>query len=118
MNRATKAALVLAAAGAAVTASVGAAFATGGGPGGAGAVGVAKGSPGVISGNVIQLPIQIPINLCGNSIDIVGLLNPTFGNTCVNAEMEEEHHEVRHIHVHHEGHHHEGRHHEGEDHED
>jgi hypothetical protein len=79
---------------AAILGSSGAAFATGGGPGGAGAVGVAKGSPGVISGNVIQLPIQIPINLCGNSIDIVGLLNPTFGNTCVNAEMEE-HHEVR-----------------------
>ncbi|GHF30295.1 chaplin [Streptomyces sp. ET3-23] len=112
MNRATKAALVLAAAGAAVTASVGNALATGGGPDGAGAIGVAKGSPGVISGNVIQVPIQLPINLCGNSIDIVGLLNPTFGNTCVNASVEEEHHEVRHIHVHHhEGHHHEG--HEG-----
>jgi hypothetical protein len=43
------------------------------------------GSPGVLSGDVIQAPIQIPINLCGNTIDIVGLLNPTFGNTCINA---------------------------------
>ncbi|MGW1200629.1 chaplin [Streptomyces sp. NPDC002536] len=109
MNRATKAALVLAAAGAAVTASIGSALATDGGPGGAGAIGVAKGSPGVVSGNVIQVPIQLPINLCGNSIDIVGLLNPTFGNTCINAEPEEHHTEIRHIH-HHE--HHEGRHHE------
>ncbi|MEV0145451.1 MULTISPECIES: chaplin [unclassified Nonomuraea] len=50
------------------------------------AQGVAAGSPGVISGNVIQVPIQVPINLCGNTIDIVGLLNPTFGNTCVNAD--------------------------------
>ncbi|MEV5877298.1 chaplin [Streptomyces sp. NPDC052101] len=45
--------------------------------------GAAVGSPGVISGNAIQAPIHLPINLCGNSIDIVALLNPTFGNTCV-----------------------------------
>ncbi|UGY90521.1 chaplin [Streptomyces gobiensis] len=50
----------------------------------AGAKGAAVGSPGVLSGNVIQVPIHIPINLCGNTIDIIGLLNPTFGNTCVN----------------------------------
>jgi hypothetical protein len=48
-----------------------------------GAEGAAVGSPGVVSGNVIQVPIQIPLNICGNAIDIVGLLNPTFGNTCV-----------------------------------
>ncbi|MFI7101790.1 chaplin [Streptomyces sp. NPDC050161] len=50
-----------------------------------GALGSAKGSPGVISGNTIQVPIHIPINLCGNTIDIIGLLNPAFGNTCVNG---------------------------------
>ncbi|GGR82198.1 membrane protein [Streptomyces aureoverticillatus] len=50
----------------------------------AGAQGAAAHSPGVISGNVIQVPIHIPVNLCGNSIDIIGLLNPAFGNTCVN----------------------------------
>ncbi|MFI9160576.1 chaplin [Kitasatospora aureofaciens] len=50
----------------------------------AGAEGVAAGSPGVLSGNQLQVPIHIPINLCGNSIDIIGLLNPAFGNTCVN----------------------------------
>ncbi|MFE3198322.1 chaplin [Embleya sp. NPDC055664] len=47
--------------------------------------GAAVGSPGVLSGNNIQVPIHVPINLCGNSIDIVGILNPTFGNTCINA---------------------------------
>ncbi|MEW1721502.1 chaplin [Streptomyces sp. NPDC093109] len=47
--------------------------------------GVAVGSPGVLSGNVIQVPVHIPINLCGNSINIIGLLNPTFGNTCINS---------------------------------
>ncbi|WP_264483430.1 chaplin [Streptomyces pinistramenti] len=51
----------------------------------AGAAGGAKGSPGVISGNVIQVPVHVPVNLCGNSIDIIGLLNPAFGNTCVNS---------------------------------
>ncbi|WP_328914534.1 MULTISPECIES: chaplin [unclassified Streptomyces] len=50
----------------------------------AGAGGAAIGSPGVLSGNVVQVPIHIPINLCGNSIDIIALLNPAFGNVCVN----------------------------------
>ncbi|MFD5432780.1 chaplin [Kitasatospora sp. NPDC127067] len=59
--------------------------AAGGAVASSGAEGVAAGSPGVLSGNQIQVPIHIPINLCGNSIDIIGLLNPAFGNACVNA---------------------------------
>lgn len=51
----------------------------------AGAQGVAAHSPGVGSGNLIQIPIHIPINACGNSVSVIGLLNPSFGNTCVNA---------------------------------
>jgi hypothetical protein len=50
-----------------------------------GAEGGAANSPGVVSGNVIQVPIHIPVNLCGNTINVIGLLNPSFGNTCVNA---------------------------------
>jgi hypothetical protein len=50
----------------------------------AGANGVAVGSPGVLSGNVIQVPIHIPVNVCGNTINVVGVLNPAFGNTCIN----------------------------------
>ncbi|MFC4033999.1 chaplin [Streptomyces polygonati] len=50
-----------------------------------GAGGVAAGSPGVVSGNVIQVPVHVPVNLCGNTIDIIALLNPAFGNACVNA---------------------------------
>jgi hypothetical protein len=50
----------------------------------AGAGGVATGSPGVLSGNVVQVPVHVPVNACGNTVDVVGLLNPTFGNTCVN----------------------------------
>ncbi|AZQ71651.1 MULTISPECIES: chaplin [Streptomyces] len=69
----------------AVTAAVGASLAgfAGGAAADAGARGVAVGSPGVVSGNVIQIPIHVPINLCGNSIDIVGLLNTAASNTCV-----------------------------------
>ncbi|SHL62026.1 chaplin [Streptomyces yunnanensis] len=34
------------------------------------------------SGNVIQAPARVPVNICGNSVSVVGLLNPAFGNTC------------------------------------
>ncbi|WP_107499162.1 chaplin [Streptomyces uncialis] len=51
----------------------------------AGATGAAIGSPGVLSGNVVQVPIHIPVNVCGNSINIIALLNPSFGNVCVNS---------------------------------
>ena len=49
-----------------------------------GANGAAIGSPGFLSGNVVQVPIHIPVNVCGNTINVIGLLNPAFGNTCVN----------------------------------
>ncbi|MEV3933081.1 MULTISPECIES: chaplin [unclassified Streptomyces] len=49
-----------------------------------GAEAVAAHSPGVLSGNVVQVPIHIPVNVCGNTINVVGLLNPSFGNVCIN----------------------------------
>ncbi|MFB4425651.1 chaplin ChpH [Streptomyces sp. NPDC058637] len=51
----------------------------------AGAQAAAIGSPGVLSGNVVQVPVHVPVNVCGNTISVIGLLNPAFGNTCVNA---------------------------------
>ncbi|MFF0190037.1 chaplin [Streptomyces sp. NPDC005244] len=48
-------------------------------------VGVAANSPGVLSGNVVQIPVDLGLNVCGNSIDVVGLLNPAFGNHCENG---------------------------------
>ena len=54
------------------------------GPDGATAVGVAQNSPGVLSGNVVQVPIDLDANVCGNSINVIGLLNPAAGNVCVN----------------------------------
>ncbi|MGH3314316.1 MAG: chaplin [Streptomyces sp.] len=49
-----------------------------------GAQGFAAGSPGVGSGNTIQVPVHVPVNACGNTISVVGFLNPAFGNVCVN----------------------------------
>ncbi|WP_431981211.1 chaplin [Streptomyces qinglanensis] len=49
----------------------------------AGAQGGAANSPGVLSGNVVQVPVHIPVQLCGNTVDILALLNPSFGNVCV-----------------------------------
>jgi hypothetical protein len=51
--------------------------------------GAAIGSPGFLSGNVIQAPVHVPINVCGNTVDVIGLLNPAFGNTCVNDDHED-----------------------------
>ncbi|MCI0384643.1 chaplin [Streptomyces sp. CNQ085] len=50
-----------------------------------GAQGAAAQSPGVGSGNLIQVPVHVPVNVCGNTVNVIGLLNPAFGNTCVNA---------------------------------
>ncbi|MEU6065590.1 chaplin [Streptomyces sp. NPDC047082] len=50
-----------------------------------GADGSAADSPGLISGNTIQLPVHVPVNVCGNTVNVVGLLDPAAGNTCANA---------------------------------
>lgn len=79
MSRIAKGLVLTSAAVAAVMRAAGAAAAS------SGADGVAANSPGVISGNVIQVPVHVPVNVCGDSIDVIGLLNPAFGNTCVNG---------------------------------
>ncbi|WP_394432689.1 chaplin [Streptomyces sp. SGAir0957] len=78
MSRTAKAVVFSAVAAAAMAGSAGIAAAD------SGAQGAATNSPGVISGNAVQVPIHIPVNLCGNTVDVIGLLNPAFGNTCVN----------------------------------
>ncbi|MFE3164264.1 chaplin [Streptomyces sp. NPDC059224] len=52
---------------------------------GADAIGSAANSPGLLSGNVIQVPVDIPVNACGNSINLIGLLNPAAANVCTNG---------------------------------
>ncbi|MGW1748109.1 chaplin [Streptomyces sp. NPDC002092] len=51
---------------------------------GAHADGTAVGSPGIVSGNVVQAPVHVPVNVSGNSVNVVGVLNPAFGNLAVN----------------------------------
>ncbi|MFE2230364.1 chaplin [Streptomyces kronopolitis] len=51
----------------------------------AGAAGGAANSPGVGSGNNVQVPVHVPVNACGNTVNVVGLLNPAFGNHCANG---------------------------------
>ena len=51
---------------------------------GATASGRTQGSPGVLSGNLVQAPVDVPVNACGNTVDVVALLNPAFGNRCGN----------------------------------
>ncbi|MEV5970745.1 chaplin [Streptomyces sp. NPDC051921] len=52
------------------------------------AQGAAVGSPGVGSGNAVQLPVHVPVNACGNTVNVVGLLNPAAGNSCANRSAE------------------------------
>lgn len=54
----------------------------------AGATGAAIGSPGTLSGNLIQVPLHVPINLCGNTVAVDGSLNKAVGNVCKNGEKE------------------------------
>ncbi|MEU3938041.1 chaplin [Streptomyces sp. NPDC029044] len=44
--------------------------------------GVTKGSPGAASGNTVQAPVDVPVNACGNTVDVAAALNPAFGNSC------------------------------------
>jgi hypothetical protein len=53
--------------------------------------GAAKDSPGVLSGNSIDVPIDAPVNACGNTADGVSGLNPTFGNSCAGGKEEHRH---------------------------
>ncbi|GAA3819510.1 chaplin [Streptomyces chiangmaiensis] len=48
--------------------------------------GTAAGSPGLISGNTVQLPVHVPVNVCGNTVTVVGLLNAAAGNACANQD--------------------------------
>ncbi|MEV6702123.1 chaplin [Streptomyces sp. NPDC051453] len=79
MFRVLKSAAAVVAVGGAMLAGAGAASAD------AGAQGAAWGSPGVLSGNVVQAPVHIPVNACGNTVNVIGLLNPAFGNSCSNG---------------------------------
>ncbi|MFD6276452.1 chaplin [Streptomyces sp. NPDC060209] len=84
MSRISKVAAVVAGTGALIAGGAGMATAD------SGAEAVAAHSPGVISGNAVQVPVHIPVNVCGNTVNIIALLNPAFGNTCANVSDKHE----------------------------
>ncbi|CAM5422795.1 chaplin [Streptomyces coeruleorubidus] len=49
----------------------------------------AIGSPGFLSGNVVQVPIHVPINVCGNTVTVIGALNESAG-VCKNGNDEKD----------------------------
>lgn len=49
------------------------------------ATGAATNSPGVLSGNLVQVPVHVPVNVTGDTINVIGLLNPAFGNSSSNV---------------------------------
>jgi hypothetical protein len=49
------------------------------------ACGSATHSPGVGSGNLVQVPVHVPVNVSGNTVNVIGLLNPAFGNFAANS---------------------------------
>ncbi len=42
----------------------------------AGAQGAAVHSPGVLSGNNVQVPVHVPVNVCGNTVNALGRAEP------------------------------------------
>ncbi|MET8754057.1 chaplin [Streptomyces sp. NPDC004667] len=51
--------------------------------------GRAERSPGLLSGNLVQLPVYVPVNVCGNTVSVVGVLNSASGNRCANGSAGE-----------------------------
>ncbi|NUK02972.1 chaplin [Streptomyces lunaelactis] len=78
MSRTAKALFLSTLAAAAVAGTTGIATAD------SGAAGSATGSPGVLSGNAVQVPVHLPTSVCGNTVTAIGLLNPALGSACVN----------------------------------
>ncbi|MEU9013468.1 chaplin [Streptomyces sp. NPDC048479] len=81
MKNLKKAAALTMVAGSLVAAGAGVASATTG----AHANGKASHSPGVVSGNLVQAPVHVPVNVVGNTVNVIGALNPTFGNAGYNG---------------------------------
>ncbi|MFH8385081.1 chaplin family protein [Kitasatospora sp. NPDC018058] len=66
---------------AAVAVLAGAGTAAAGGAPGATATGIATNSPGFLSGNLTQIPINFENNICGNAIAFLGGAAAQGGNT-------------------------------------
>jgi hypothetical protein len=82
MSRIAKGLVLTSVAAGAVTGTAGVAVAA---DAGAGAKATAADSPGALAGSAVQVPVYVPVNVCGNTVDVGGLLNPAFGNKCKNV---------------------------------
>ncbi|MFF3766558.1 chaplin [Streptomyces sp. NPDC001922] len=80
MKNLKKAAAVAMVAGGIVAAGAGVASAADG----AHANGEALRSPGVLSGNLVQAPVHVPVNVSGNTVSVIGAMNTAFDNEAVN----------------------------------
>ncbi|GHB22950.1 hypothetical protein GCM10010377_11030 [Streptomyces viridiviolaceus] len=58
---------------------------TGSSAGGSRAVGTTEDASGLVSGNNIQAPLSVPVNVCGNTVDVLAALNSATGNSCGNT---------------------------------
>ena len=47
--------------------------------------GSAQDSPGVASGNNVQVPVHVPVNVCGTTVSVIGILDQAIGNYFVNG---------------------------------
>ncbi|MFD4261671.1 chaplin, partial [Streptomyces sp. NPDC058534] len=53
--------------------------------GGAEAVGTSEESSRLLAGNNVSVPVSAPVNVCGNTGDVVGVLNRATGGSCDNV---------------------------------
>ncbi|WP_409472021.1 chaplin [Streptomyces sp. HC307] len=52
---------------------------------GTNAAGAAEEASGVLTGNSLKVPVKVPLDLCGKTVDAVAALNDAFGNVCGNT---------------------------------
>jgi LPXTG-motif cell wall-anchored protein len=55
-----------------------------GGSGGASSTAQTDHSGGILSGNIVQAPVNVPVNACGNQVNAVSLQNTESGADCTN----------------------------------
>jgi hypothetical protein len=67
------------------TCGIGGAGGAGGSQGGASATAVTDNSGGVLSGNVVQVPVNIPVNACGNQVGALAVHDEVGGSVCTNG---------------------------------
>ncbi|WP_461010791.1 chaplin [Streptomyces capparidis] len=49
----------------------------------AGGHAAAVGSPGILSGNAVTVPVHLDVKPCDTTVNVIALLNPTFNGGCV-----------------------------------